>query len=876
MSLKPSHLQQNPVGNTPAVCLTQSLPPDQDASILLLGCGDIRNVLFTIYAGIGLGDRKLDFTCCDLWNIYYHVLLDAESLSYLQAQAKKPVANADSIDEWHNGPYGSLIRFCDTTTFAKGPASKLKLFNPMIGCLRSGLLVHYGTNPLLGFHLATVYAQLSAESPLKHPDSSQGESKSFSKSMKAAQHQFFAWADACRKACRQVTIRFVNSEAITFCHVLQHHRTHGKSDDSNWYRSQWEYNPLILDSLDYTAGGSAPICFDVIDTSNLMDHLGSINVLAAAAPLLATKPSSVLRTEMLIPRETTVTNSAKTLLCGDLPTLALLLGLKPIQYWTNATATWNMNESLLNKTSREYEIGRLMSRHIILWKPVATSMIRYDVQPLAKLVFGTYLEMFQDESWARRTLSMDLQSQAQKIRQFDTSDVVDWPQFIHAFIEMVLNDQTLNMGAHYKFLDFVDWRTIAIFKDFTRGYGTPVCHMLLQSSITPKQNIFPDIQVDFGTITISGKPFTDDFVVHVEQDHDGWDGRTPLVISAIVSTCFLVEYGDTSCGVSLAVKNTPANVALLASKLGIMLNLHKSAVGRDDVFISRYRPNMSGHMSVGCAPAVQPESTAHANIRVQPFFTTGGDRVTTLQFHYDITSNDVKELLKSGASVKFELPNPFLLVADIGSGRFCEDLELPLPLNSDRGKGRIARNSTRHVIVEREGLRETRPDMVFPTRINHSSGIALDHLHYVAPNVLPMMHIRKIKGDSHWLALHTSPPSTMSVLERLEYEKSKSSPRTGRVGFKDSMFSITMHVTGLKNCRKSAIFGLDHPSSGVVNVILFVDALRMDLSNQTVFLDAAAIPLDHDMLRDSQQHILKVQERGDMVLVKVNEVELLL
>ncbi|KAF2192891.1 hypothetical protein K469DRAFT_714911, partial [Zopfia rhizophila CBS 207.26] len=50
----------------------------------------------------------------------------------------------------------------------------------------------------------------------------------------------------------------------------------------------------------------------------------------------------------------------------------------------------------------------------------------------------------------------------------------------------------------------------------------------------------------------------------------------------------------------------------------------------------------------------------------------------------------------------------------------------------------------------------------------------------------------------------------------------------------------------------------------------------MDLSNQTVFLDAAAIPLDHDMLRDSQQHILKVQERGDMVLVKVNEVELLL
>ena len=43
-----------PVGNTPAVCLTQALSPDQDADLLLLGCGDIRNILFTSYSGAGL------------------------------------------------------------------------------------------------------------------------------------------------------------------------------------------------------------------------------------------------------------------------------------------------------------------------------------------------------------------------------------------------------------------------------------------------------------------------------------------------------------------------------------------------------------------------------------------------------------------------------------------------------------------------------------------------------------------------------------------------------------------------------------------------------------------------------------------------------
>jgi len=39
-----------PIGNTTAICLTQDLSPEQPAEILLLGCGDARNVLFTSYS----------------------------------------------------------------------------------------------------------------------------------------------------------------------------------------------------------------------------------------------------------------------------------------------------------------------------------------------------------------------------------------------------------------------------------------------------------------------------------------------------------------------------------------------------------------------------------------------------------------------------------------------------------------------------------------------------------------------------------------------------------------------------------------------------------------------------------------------------------
>jgi hypothetical protein len=67
-----------PIGNTPAVCLTQNLPLEKQANILLLGCGDVRSILFTARSDgkrIGGGkdhpsdieiDRPMDITSCDI------------------------------------------------------------------------------------------------------------------------------------------------------------------------------------------------------------------------------------------------------------------------------------------------------------------------------------------------------------------------------------------------------------------------------------------------------------------------------------------------------------------------------------------------------------------------------------------------------------------------------------------------------------------------------------------------------------------------------------------------------------------------------------------------------------------------------------------
>jgi hypothetical protein len=47
--LLPSKHFYYPVGNTAAVCLTRDVAPEKDSNLLLLGCGDPRNVLCTIH-----------------------------------------------------------------------------------------------------------------------------------------------------------------------------------------------------------------------------------------------------------------------------------------------------------------------------------------------------------------------------------------------------------------------------------------------------------------------------------------------------------------------------------------------------------------------------------------------------------------------------------------------------------------------------------------------------------------------------------------------------------------------------------------------------------------------------------------------------------
>lgn len=79
----PSKLFFYPIGNTAAVSLTRDLSPEQSADILLLGCGDPRNILYTLYADVTVDTGAL-VTCllaaANLQNIYKSCTKDGHYL----------------------------------------------------------------------------------------------------------------------------------------------------------------------------------------------------------------------------------------------------------------------------------------------------------------------------------------------------------------------------------------------------------------------------------------------------------------------------------------------------------------------------------------------------------------------------------------------------------------------------------------------------------------------------------------------------------------------------------------------------------------------------------------------------------------------------
>ncbi|KAI0324944.1 hypothetical protein GY45DRAFT_1288114 [Cubamyces sp. BRFM 1775] len=526
------------VGNTPAVCLTRDLPPEETANILLLGCGDPRHVLQTIFSEPANSSRVLDFTCCDfepgvlarnvllfslvadeapqdvIWNIFYHLYLDAETLSLLHAQCRKLINASTSAPEWRSSPYGTYLRMATDHTLAElrrhwalyeamqdlpprrlsaireafreafrpyrnfdgvlmtsaraaGPliahavtvstdhaksylktgttfsnpkqVASAKFLNPT--CAYSlageGCAVHYATDPLAAFHSAALFG--NAKGQVRPADA-----------VRAAQAEFSEWCSAFRRSvaasCPSPRIRFCLSEATALCRSLRAFHDSG-SLSVGIPIAQFKTQLLRLSSEEYLQE-RAPAVFNVVETSNLIDHIALLNLLISVIPILSPSPSSVLYTESLLFRGEDATKEFASLLYSDIGTIGLIFDLCPVDYLSGFTSRSNTHELITYKLMSKGDTTQF--HQVTTWKRPSScdsdlqlhvGRFRlppvFDSRQLGTLLFDMYHAMFEQED----AMTFMRQNQANLLKAISSSNLLHYMREGYAMLLRLVRDR---------------------------------------------------------------------------------------------------------------------------------------------------------------------------------------------------------------------------------------------------------------------------------------------------------------------------------------------------------------------------------------------------------------------------------------------------
>ncbi|KAG6332351.1 hypothetical protein ID866_6742 [Astraeus odoratus] len=726
-----------PLGNTPAISLTENLPPERKADALLIECGDPRHILYTIYSEttsatascspllllsfidiISIARNTLLFTLLmdvdaekrlyKIWNIFYHMMLDKHSLLLLINQCKKLVALAESMESWKQGPYSRIIIICNDYTLselrrfwnlwletasydavqtihlkaifrggmqegkrccirhalitsrAAGPlapcatqtildqfmaywasgvtdsgsrnAQKADNVNPTFAftSLGGGFTVHYETDPISGFHLAEIFAPCG-------PKSSGPLAISVSELVSAVRNQFYAWCKAfmtrtwsTSTSSASLVIRMYAGDALAFCQALRHMAT-DSAPVTPLMTAPWRCSVVQLDSTLYgkSAPRPAPVSFNVIETSNLIDHVGLINILIATVPLLRDSLSSALYTEALLP----VRHSGiLEYLCGDPSTMALLLGVIPSTYVSRYTTRPSGHEFATRGVSPSQHQERLSWKLVRNCSTIPRKGISFPPDQLAKVVLDVYTDIFDNEHTGKildfLSLSTDLMPRRSRYHHYNRRTFpllislmrsrvqTDWHKVMSTFDALLHEDPNLGFGLNYHqemsvhlYLEGVfthDWFTglhelheitkSEIFRSWSRvppvvnvvlivprcvvdeiqsdlsKAGTPALQCTLRTG--SNQHMFGCLTASFGMINVTGRG--ENKSASITEDSAGLYGTSPMIVSFYVpSAGFMHLYTGTD--VILCLRPTSVTISL-ERKLGWNLQLFSAAL----------------------------------------------------------------------------------------------------------------------------------------------------------------------------------------------------------------------------------------------------------------------------------------------------------
>ncbi|KAF8070472.1 hypothetical protein FPV67DRAFT_1413720 [Lyophyllum atratum] len=1010
-----------PIGNTSAVCLTRDLAPEESADILLLGCGDPRNVLYTILSEPQPMSRRLDFTCCDfepgvlarnvllftmvadkkpystIWNIFFHFYLDNESHSILLVQCEKLVKLSTSLESWSASPYGSFLKMCTAYTLAELkrhwtlymqlqelPAGRLKRIRdayreifktkanqtgsllstarstgPLLmksgqvltnQCTRywktgvtfsnpievaaakhlnptfayslegEGCNVHYGTDPLATFHLAPLFGNAKRNVTIDD-------------AVRAAQVQFDTWCSAFYTSLSTPfppTVRMFLGEFTAACRSLN---AFAMTSTLNLGVpvAQWKTQLIQLNQDDYMRG-SAPALFNVIETSNLEDHLGLLNLLSATVPLLSMSTrSTVLYVESLLFRgkDSNATKEFVERLHTDITVMGLLLGIAPVDYLSGFTSRSNVHELMMHLATK----GDTTQFHqVTTWKLVASGDMlvgqagqqllppAFDPRQLGTLLYDIYHELFEHEdsrNFFRLNEGNFLKAVAHSniIHYIRESFVLflklvkernrimgeEWSQVMERFFGVQREDHSIQMdtlafndlcaqlhrhglytaqglgGPLSKIGPFSQWERV-----------TPIVRIIL---VIPRAKLevleasnagTPLLQCDVKGVH-SMNIFTS---VHVafgrvipmgtkksprvlfEEDPSGRKGTMPLVASFTMPTWLLTDLEPMADLKVSFSVRSTSGTVPLIPKLGIQLH----------IFTASFLDESHVHVLPDYPIPTRKRTASSPNIEPSSG-QIGTSRAALVEFdeQCELVSSLTCRIIVDNENAQTLLRsgvNPHTVqispcIMRVDLGEHTQNIIFPFPVVGSRHKLRVARKSL-YIEVVAPVYGPFKPDgMVLNPFPVVTVGTVTNSWSIHRLN-LSCLPVLAAQGSeiSGWFGPHAG--AMMSSRERSLRKKDTNDML---MSVKDTIHSVLVHSSGVQGPAKRLFGFYDGPTNNC-DTVIFISDLRFDVHSHTMVCDGYVLPLTRKLLVEMEGPFTELLNKGNLVNVRAREDEM--
>lgn len=785
--------------------------------------------------------------------------------------------------------------------------------------------VHYGADPLAGFHLAEVFDISHAKVAIANCLASLVKS------------QFHGWCQAfvSRIATNSVNIMHHCGDAINFSHALQAIEGSGTLPSFTYFYSKpWSAVPLEL-PLDMV------VKYDIIDTSNVMDHVGLLNLLIAVVPLLSTKHNSVLYTENLLQSATEPEKGLETLLHANVTMSSLLFGVAPVGYLLGTmTDTTHVEQQIALCTSSEKGRQKQYRMRILWRRPLqGDSMLpdidsvsyRLEMDPheLASFFMHTYLAMFREAEdisiRAEVTLRKMTQPLAGDLGFYTRLSFValltsarrtistDWRTCISTLVEMIEEDRSLFVGSNSLQELYMQLHLSGLWyspmletnpRKHTTYYGKPrpagepgvlgrldlpgTVHIAL---VIPRSNlaIFMDRPVDqvgtpglhmhvrnhafdnafFAVDTFFGRFESGDLdSASFLEDTRGWSGSSDMIITCRVPTWGLLLGRRQDLRVELVVTTSPSTLDY-TMKLGARNVVFGASLDSKNVRILTQAPSTKPRtVSDTYATTAEPAQSTSVTVTLKSGGTVQSIGLTK---NFAPVSKESRAL-KNGGMVNFSQISPCIIAVSIGEAKDATRFIFPYPVDGSACKMKIARKSSWIDIkvppsdAHQSGGFQVDP---FPIINQNASSLAWG-MSRVNPNLQPQVRI--LTPTPKFLEMLF--PMALSKRERaLANTKQKSDPLPPMILLKEvigHMFSACAGFHSTNPGKQITFFVVEHNQD---HITLAADTLRHDQNTGSVFLDAFYMPPSAELVKHTSFKA-KMAQSSKSLIIDANKKEM--